>query len=37
MLADLLTKFLDRAKVERFVADLGFAHVDATHNLALDA
>ena len=37
MLADLLTKFLDRAKIERFVSDLGFAHVDATHTLALDA
>ena len=38
MLADLLTKFLDRTKIEQFVRLLGFMHVDSTHHdLALDA
>ena len=37
MLADLLTKFLDRSKVDRFVTALGFHHFDSSHSLALDA
>ena len=38
MLADLLTKFLDRTKIEQFVRLLGFRHVDTSHHdLALDA
>ena len=37
MLADLLTKFLDRVKIERFITGMSFFHRKDTHDLALGA